>query len=278
MTADGADTNTTRRRVVRGGVALGIALLGAGFLRPYVPLDEDGPATGPAPADPAGPRRSLSISVTDGPVVGLPTPTGGRDPVAAERSSGPWVDPSTVSAPEPTEEDDPEEPPGDPGGGGGGGGEEESPTTPTPGGSDLVVNAPPLRFANVVPGSRGRTTATASLAGDPADLWLAAAGVDGGENGLTEPERTAGDDAARGELVDALRVTLAVGGTTLYDGPLAGVDVAGVRVAGCATGDVPVTVDWALPETAGNEVQTDGAGIALRLGATDCGAPDPFAA
>ena len=153
----------------------------------------------------------------------------------------------------------------------------ETPTTPTAGETDLVVDAPPVRFTDLVPGSSGRTTVTASLAGDSADLWLAAAGVDGGENGLAEPERVAGDDDAAGELLAALRVTLTAGGTTLYEGPLAGLDVAGVRVAGCATGDVSLVLDWALPETAGNEVQTDGARVTLRLGATDCGASNPFA-
>jgi len=92
MTADGADTDTTRRRVVSGATALGIALLGAGFLRPDGSLDAVVPGLDPTPADPAGPRRSLSVSVTDGPVAGsrspVATPTSGRAPRASVRSSG----------------------------------------------------------------------------------------------------------------------------------------------------------------------------------------------
>jgi hypothetical protein len=121
---------------------------------------------------------------------------------------------------------------------------------------------------------------TTTLSGDAADLWLVAAGVDGGENGLTEPERAAGDVDDAGELAAALDVRLSVGGRTLYDGPFAALAAAldgGVRVATCATGRVDVAVDWALPGDVGDAVQTDRATLALRFGATDCGATGPFA-
>jgi hypothetical protein len=115
-----------------------------------------------------------------------------------------------------------------------------------------------------------------TVGGAPADLWLAARGVDAGEFRLTEPERAAGDADAAGELAAALRVTLAAGDRTLYEGPLAGLDLV-APVAACATDETVATLDWALPRGTGNAVQTDGARVDLRLGATDCGAPAPFA-
>jgi hypothetical protein len=272
------DGDPTRRRVVRGGAAAAVALLGAGFLRPSGGPDESNP---PALADPTppAPRRSLGVSLArtvDGPAP--EEPTGGRRPtlVFGSRNDGPRTessDDSPPDAPSPEPAPDDESPGAD-----GGGAPVEEPGPSASGDTALVVDAPPVAFADLAPGSRGRVTATATLAGDPADLWLAARGVDGGENGLVEPERSAGDDGAAGELLAALRVRLAVDGTTLYEGPLAGLDVTGVRVAGCVTGDRSLALDWTLPETAGNAVQTDAAGVVLRLGATDCGGPTPFAA
>jgi hypothetical protein len=252
VTADAppTDDGLDRRRLLRAGAALGIGLLGAGFLRPFGAPDD------PSPGDGLRPRRGLAVTVartptpTDGGPVG-PVPTGGRAPRGGT---------TRTAGPAPT---DPDSTPG-----------------ATGDGSALVVDAPAVVLADLIPGSSGRATATATLSGDPADLWVAATGVDGGENRLTEPERTAGDVDAAGELLAALDVRLSVGGRTVYDGPLAGLSAAlgaGVRVAACATGRVDVALDWALPADAGDAVQTDGAAVTLRVGATDCGATDPFA-
>jgi hypothetical protein len=269
-------TGPTRRRVVRGGVALGVALLGAGFLRPFGLLEEDQDGGGgeerPPDATPTpGGERSLDLriaTVVDPPTT--PPGTGGRDPRTVFQ---PGADDRATEEPTPASD-------GDDGDGSApaGGGQTSTPDPARPEPTAVLTASAPVTLADVVPGTSGRVTTTATLTGDPADLWLAAAGADDGEGGVVEPEAAAGDDGPAGELAAALRVRLAVGGTTLYEGSLAALDVPGALVAGCATGDVPLVLAWTLPGTVGNEVQTDAASVAVTLAATDCGAPNPFAA
>lgn len=280
MSSDGSDgSGQTRRRVVRGGLALGIALLGAGLIRPFGLLDNEQPGAG---ATPLSGERSLDLSASSivDPPTATPTPRRGSEPGSRPGSAlddgetpiPPDDEDDGSTTPEPDDEDDD-------------GpvlvGDTETDSTPTP---EPASSAPtavlaaisPVSFVDVVPGTSGRVTTTATLTGAPADLWVTAAGTDDGENGLAEPEAAAGDDGVAGELAAALRVRLVVDGETLYEGSLAGLDVPGALVTGCVAGDVPLRLEWTLPETTTNEVQTDAARVVVTLAATDCGAPNPF--
>jgi hypothetical protein len=250
-------------------------------------LEDEHPDAAPTP----GGERSLDLSVssvvdpppstpTEPPT---PTLTGGRDPQTVFQPSSDQTDPGDRSTAVPTDEGAPTRTPDGHGDDGpvlldGGGGPTPTPTPDQPTSAAVLTVASPASFVDIVPGTSGVVTTTATLSGDPADLWLAAIGTDDGENGLAEPEAAVGDDSAAGELAAALRVRLVVDGTTLYEGALAGLDVPGALVASCVTGDVPLRIAWHLPETVGNEVQTDAARVVVTFGATDCGAATPFAA
>lgn len=270
MSSDGPGSGQTRRRVVRGGLALGVALLGAGIIRPFDRLETGRPDT-------PGGERSLDLSgasVVDPPTA---TPTPRRE---SEPDSRPGSPPDDGATPAPSDDEDDgstlapdnEDDDGPVLVGG-----DEADSTPAASAPRAVLTATsPVSFVDVVPGTSGWVTTTATLTGDPADLWVAAAGTDDGENGLAEPEAAAGDDGAAGELAAALRARLVVDGATLYEGSLAGLDVPGALVARCVAGDVPLRLAWTLPEATANEVQTDAARVAVTLAATDCGAPNPF--
>ena len=151
------------------------------------------------------------------------------------------------------------------------------------GGPGVVFDLP-----DVKPGDSGRSQFCFELQTNPAYLWLCGELTANVEAGLTEPEREAEDaaDYGRGELADAIDVTLKYadaagnGGETITEGSLrtvlarlsnglpldaAGrgdVDAGAQQPFEPSAGDDPLTepclvFEWAIPESVGNEIQTD---------------------
>ncbi|MEF8818829.1 MAG: hypothetical protein V5A31_10195 [Haloferacaceae archaeon] len=166
-------------------------------------------------------------------------------------------------------------------------------------------------LGNVMPGDEGAVVV--GLLADAADatVWFRLRLDATPENGLVEPERTAGDATdAVGELQDAVRVALWYDDSTLggcngetdgsegfvtslsslgdLDGTLADVADAtesdepadeGVRLdfdllgSGCLPANTQRCVGfrWAVPASVANEVQTDGVSFALEFATVPCG-------
>ena len=141
---------------------------------------------------------------------------------------------------------------------------------------------------DVKPGDSGRSRFCFELRNNPAYLWLCGELTANAETGLTEPERKTEDDpnSERGELADAIDVTLKYadaagnGSETITEGSLRTVlaqlsdgiplDAAGRGEidAGAqqsfepSSGDDPLTepclvFEWTIPNSVGNEIQTD---------------------
>jgi hypothetical protein len=263
-------TTPTRRQVLAGAGAAGIACLGAGFgalggttpdrPRPTFDLELDY-RLDPTPADPSVPT----------PDPGAPEPGDDTTGDARSRRRRRRTTP-TPPAPEPTVQP----------------------------GRLVGVTLPPTTLADLHPGDSGVLSVDLRLVGGPARLWLRADAGAFTEGGLVEPERAAGDDTPVGELQSHLRLTLWLDSdgdgrpdpdeSVFYDGPAAGLGTlaAGVPLvaggeataddADClAPGTSPVALRWHLPTDAPNTVQTDGVTLALDFAATDCGAAgSPF--
>jgi len=141
---------------------------------------------------------------------------------------------------------------------------------------------------DVKPGDSGRSRFCFELRNNPAYLWLCGELTANAEAGLTEPERKTEDaaDYGTGELADAIDVTLKYadaagnGGEIITEGDLrtvlvqlsngipldaAGdgdVDAGSQRAFEPSAGDDPLTkpclvFEWTIPESVGNEIQTD---------------------
>jgi hypothetical protein len=260
----------TRREVLAGAGALGIACLGAGF-----------GALGRTAPDPTGPTFDLQLDYRldpdpgDGPTPtpDFGTPTEPGDDTTIDGRSRRRRRTST-STPTPR------------------------PTTP---GRLVGITLPPTTLSDLHPGDSGTLSVDLRLVGGPARLWLRADAGEFTEGGLSEPERTAGDDTAVGELQSHLRLTLWLDSdgdgvldaaeSVFYDGPAEGLgtftegvpfvgdaDSSGADDAGClAPGTYPVALRWHLPTDAPNTVQTDGLSLALDFAGTECGvAGSPF--
>jgi hypothetical protein len=249
----------TRRQVLAGAGAVGIACLGAGF----------GVLGGTTP-DPDEPTADLHLDYRID-----PAPGGGPDPT---------LDPGTPDRPSD----------GTPGEDRSRRRRRRTPT-PTPPGRPVGVSLPPTTLGDLQPGDGGTMSVDLRLVGAPARLRLRADAGAFTEGGLVEPERTAGDDTPVGELQSHLRVTLwrdddgdgLLGSDerVFYDGPAAGLGTLAEGVS-FAPGDdtdclppgtYPVALRWHLPPDAPNTVQTDGVTLALDFAATECGvAGSPF--
>jgi hypothetical protein len=251
----------TRRQVLAGAGAVGIACLGAGF-----------GAFGRTTPDPADPTFDLQLDYRLDPTPvdpSVPTPEPdapgqGDDTTGEVRSRR-----RRRRTPTPTPE-------------------------PAPTGRLVGVTLPPTTLGPLQPGDGGTMSVDLQLLGAAAHLWLRADAGAFTEGGLVEPERTAGDDTPVGELQSHLRVTLwrdddgdgllGADEPVFYDGPAErlGTLAAGVSFApgedGClAPGTYPVALRWHLPADAPNTVQTDGVTLALDFAATECGvAGSPF--
>lgn len=127
-----------------------------------------------------------------------------------------------------------------------------------------------LQLQDAKPGDSGNGSVVLENAGsDPGRLLLANASVSDDENGLTKPEVAIGDDAADGELSDALDVRLYAthenGSRAYFYGSSSNyVTLANVSADDAKPGHAldggeraTVTLEWRLPMSVGNEIQSD---------------------
>lgn len=168
---------------------------------------------------------------------------------------------------------------------------------------------PVLALDNVLPGDRGTLVVGLDVdeqATDPIEVWFRAAVTDDAENGVNEPERTAGDDTPEsGELDEAAVVELwmdespigSCDGLRNYDevlraplvprasfasafGHSTGVaSEAGIRLfdACLDPGTLRcVALSWALPEDASDRAQGDSLGFDFAFAAGPCDGESPF--
>ncbi|EMA32906.1 hypothetical protein [Haloarcula japonica] len=135
-----------------------------------------------------------------------------------------------------------------------------------------------LQVGELAPGDTESGSVVVQNSGsDAGTLGVADVNVSDDENGLREPERVLGDTAATGELSDHLEVKLWVtyaNGTTEY---LAGSDTSSVTLAtldgaseqgtrAVAGGEqATVEIEVTLPESTGNEVQSDRVDITVPI-------------
>lgn len=131
-----------------------------------------------------------------------------------------------------------------------------------------------IRAAGLLPGDSGsRSLPVRNVGNGSGQLAVTDVRIEDHENSLAEPERAAGDDAAAGELSSALRVRLSV---DYADGDrefLAGAADEYVALDSLDRADLTgeealasgaaatVRLEWKLPLSTGNEVQTDGVDV-----------------
>ncbi|WP_157972692.1 hypothetical protein [Haloprofundus halophilus] len=147
------------------------------------------------------------------------------------------------------------------------------------------VSSEPVRVGDLLPGDSGTASFVVELRGSEATLTVDGELYETDENDRTEPERADGDDTdSVGELQEYLHVTLwhdtaGRGGRSardpvVYEGPLSGfsnvenVALAGGRCVG--PGTHRLGVEWALPDTVGNVVQSDSASFGVTVSAEAC--------
>ena len=229
--------------VVVGGAGIGTIAFDAG---------PGGNATEPTPT---------VVELT--PVTPTPTPDPGGETPVPTATARPGTETTTATPRTATTADDDTETP------------TESPsTTAGRGGSGVALRATGstvfARLSGVAPDEDGRTDVVFENSGsDPGTLAVADVTVTDHENSLLDPERAVGDDVATGELAASLRVRLSVtypSGATDYRFGSAGGYVALADLDGRnATSNetlaggrrATVAMEWRLPETVGNEVQSD---------------------
>lgn len=146
-----------------------------------------------------------------------------------------------------------------------------------------ATDTAPIAVTNAAPGDSGSALLTVTNAGTIAGAKLtvianrvAAADQEGtcteaekdegDEDAAIESECTADSTAAdTGELDDVMTVEIKDGATTLFSGTLAqwvtngAEDTAGLAASGARQ----LTINWAVPTSAGNEIQDDEAGFTL---------------
>lgn len=250
------------RRVMAIAVVVLLVLLGtgvAGFLPNDGPDDE--PNGSPAP----------SSTATETPT---PTPEAGGQEVSLGDDTEP---PDTETAtPTPSDDDssssdrstDPPETPTPTDGPNGGG----SDPTPTPDDGLVVVDGGPLLdVAGVLPGSSGTGSGTVGNNGtENGTLYVSGVSLEDHENGITEPESEVDDSPEEGELSGHLQVRVILesesGEEESVLGTADGFENLSVMpdrppseaVPIDAGEEVNVIVQWILPESTSNVVQSDG--------------------
>jgi predicted ribosomally synthesized peptide with SipW-like signal peptide len=133
-------------------------------------------------------------------------------------------------------------------------------------GSAMVTEGGSVVIKNVAPGDSFAVTVTlANVGACEGDLWAQVNDVRNQENGVTEPERTSGDDATDGELGDHVTISvpeLGVGGVTMNTVPwhlLSGATKLGTMPADF--GPVSATINIDVPKGGGagdvNDIMTD---------------------
>ncbi|QCJ46899.1 hypothetical protein [Haloprofundus sp. MHR1] len=284
---DDSRSSVSRRRTLLGVGALVLGGLGGGIGAQRLFGD---------PTDDSGTGLDLDVETRDGGRTPTPTPSGadgadgpdsdGDDPGDGDAEAGSdTVEPSDGDRSSDGRDSDrssrdrdgrTEESSGD-------GGTDE--TTDRAHLSLRRVSSEPVRVGNLLPGDSGTASFVVKLRGSEATLTVDGEVSDTDENDRTESERADGDDTASvGELQEYLRVTLwhdtaGRGERTsrdpvVYEGSLAGLsDLDGAALAGgrcVGPGTHRLGVEWALPDTVGNVVQSDSASFGVTVSAEAC--------
>jgi len=205
---------------------------------------------------PTGPDGDIVVTDTATPVDREPTrtPTPAPPETPTERPTATPNQVSTVS------------------GGGGGGGSGGSVALRAVGSGVL------FEYDTVAPGDGSRERLVLRNAGtQPGELLVADVGVDDSENGIVGPEAAVDNSPNAGELSGAVEAVVSVrypDGTTEYlygteqgAKPLADIadaDAAGGEQLGPGT-EAEVVVDWQVPGSAGNEIQSDALTMDVRF-------------
>jgi hypothetical protein len=155
---------------------------------------------------------------------------------------------------------------------------------------------PVIELGNVLPGDSGRLhVGLEAVADDPVTVTMAGSLDANDENGITEPERVAGDVTPEGELAATLDVkiwrdtgvdvlggfgacdgTQGLGESTIERGTLETVlgelqnDVPLVECLGSDARTYCIGIDWRLPARTTNQVQSDGVAFTLAFAPSLC--------
>lgn len=272
------ESSDTDRRLVAIALVVLLVLVGSGVgtlvLSPFTPPTDDEPTPTPdATPTPTAPGGTATPTPGGG---GLPTATDTPAPTATPTATPPSPTEIPTSPPEdppaPTPEPDEDEgtPTDDPP-------TDDPPTTPSPG---LVLgnDGPLLAVEKLTPGDSGQGTLTIYNAeNEDGTLSITAIGVVDEENGLTEPEADVDTTAGVGELSSHLEVRVAIRDAAGNEEYVLGTDSGYVTLSelpsrtpsaeyDLASGEaVQLVADWRLPQSTGNEVQSDGVSVDLGL-------------
>lgn len=264
------DDGNYNKRILAFLVLLVLVIIGTGV--GTLGLTSDGSAPPPTPDQPV-------IEATPEAVDGTPTPTpteSGDGSSVTETNGTDEPDSRESPTPTPTPEDS-DEAAVDAGPDPSWGGDSAGGSTGGDGGRgadslDLAVDGRSvlIRVADLTPGDGSTGSVVVRNSGSMSGtLGVSNASVSDDENGLQEPERAAGDTNASGELSDHLRVSLWVeypDGTREYlfgsaNSTVSAASLDGASVRGAETLDAgsraTVQIAVSLPESAGNEVQSD---------------------
>jgi len=249
---DGEESERNRRRILLL-LVVGLTLLGAGL--GTIILSDSG-------TTPPGNQTTQTPTATPGTPTTTPT---GPSPPAESPTATPTASPTPTA---PTESDD------DVGGSTGDG--DQSSSTPSPG-LELGGDGTLFEQSNLAPGQSNQGTMTLRNAEDEdGNLTVTSVAITDEENGITDPESGVDSTPNVGELSSVLEVRLSIddgnsqtyllgtesGYVTLEDLP----DAAPSDAYGLASGEeVTLVMDWRLPSSVGNEIQSDGVSVDLGL-------------
>ena len=147
--------------------------------------------------------------------------------------------------------------------------ETSSGNTFTAGTLDLAVgdenpnNSPDFTIGDVKPGDSGTITYTLTNIGT-IDGYLDLSGINVTDGPGPTPESEPTPD--NGELSANINVTVTLGTSVLYTGALNGIAASyDADVALAASESTTLTIDWAVPEDAGNDIQGDVTTVGLTV-------------
>lgn len=222
-----------------------------GDATPGTPTVTDTPTT--APTTPETPVGTTPTATTPSPTTTSPPSGTPPTPPQTTTTSGTTTQTTTTSTPTTT-----------------------TPTTTTPPGDDSLDlefegNTVIFDYQHVKPGEGGTETIVLSNTGGvTGNLSVENITAVDAENGLVDPEEDVDDTPTEGELSEHLRVAMSVtypDGTTLWvfgtgHGPRILADLAAIETRSASRPLAPgeeatVTVEWLLPSSTGNVVQSD---------------------
>lgn len=255
------------RRLLALGLVVLLVILGSGV---GTLLVSDGPDDVPGEVTPT-PTPAETPPSTTTPDEGDVAPTGGSDDPSDPTDDRTDTETSTDRSEDTDRSDDDDRSTSDSDSEDDGGG--STPAEPPAIALNGTGEGTLLDTDGVLPGDRGNGTVTLENDGvENGRLRIVALDVRDRENGFTEPEVEAGDTDDEGELSEHLEVRIAIVGsdgnqryvlgTAGGDGHQTLADLPG-RAPSTDTSIAPnetvtVRVDWRLPASTGNEVQSDG--------------------